>query len=185
MAMKKTLMAGVVALCAMSGMNAAQAAAATSGTQTFKANITDTTCTIADVNRTVELGVIPRTQAIADGQILVSDIPFNITGCGASISTASVTADYVEDSQAGEWGMIKNSGTAGIQSLFKIVTAGVTNENTAHPDFVAPGKKITNSVVNGASQFNFAIGVQASSHKLSNLTAGSVEYPITLTFDFT
>ncbi|EDN6661549.1 type 1 fimbrial protein [Salmonella enterica] len=184
--MKKTLMAGMVALCAMSGMNAAQAAAAISGTQTFKANITDTTCTIANVNRAVDLGAIPRTQATANGVDVVSDVPFNITGCGASISTASVTADYTEDgSGTGVWGMMKNSGTATLQGILKIVTAGVTNENTAHPGYVAPGKKITNSVVNGASQFNFAVQVMANSHKLSNLKSGSVEYPVTLTFDFT
>lgn len=99
------------------------AGAATTGTQTFTADIPTGTCTVpgSQMTQTIDFGNIPRlktlsgsdTDAETTGVPVVSrNIHFNVTGCPDSTSLIGLEVDFIPWSVAHQsW--IKNTGSAG------------------------------------------------------------------------
>ncbi|EDN6661548.1 hypothetical protein GRF91_004973 [Salmonella enterica] len=183
MAMKKTLMAGMVALCAMSGMNAAQAAAATSGTQTFKANITASTCSISGLSGAVAIGSI--NSATIDS-VSAWHVPagapvvkyqFSVSGCPASYTQVEVTPSFT--SEGGNYSrFVKNSGTAKGISL----DTGKLSEGDWDTSRIwESGKKKTFTLSKGAVTVPVTGGVSKNAQAAA---AGTVDFKMSFTFDF-
>ncbi|EBB8605152.1 type 1 fimbrial protein [Salmonella enterica] len=173
MAMKKTLMAGMVALCAMSGMNAAQAAAATSGTQTFKANITDTTCTITGLNQRVELGSLSTTYINSLprwGGIRNDELHFNILGCPTALKTANVTL-----TSSGEYSL----GLA-VQPFATTKPEGSTEPDSAY--IWKSGAVKSFPLANGG--VDIPLTLWTSRYRSETATPGTYQQVMSFTFDF-
>ncbi|ECN7371709.1 type 1 fimbrial protein [Salmonella enterica subsp. enterica serovar Muenchen] len=155
----------------------------TMGTQTFTANVTADTCTIANLNQVIDVGAVlkndPALKKVSERAVAV----FNVTGCDASVTKAVMIPNFdaLPGYEAG--GYAKNKGTAVIDARFAQKTVGATNENT-QPDWLAPGKKVSVPLVNGATQFDIGFSLNASSYDLSKIKVGTLDYPLTLTFDF-
>ncbi|EFS5969508.1 type 1 fimbrial protein, partial [Salmonella enterica] len=87
----------------------------TTGTQTFTANVTANTCTIANLNQAVDLGNVLKADYVGLGNwhapanpSLVS-VNFDVTGCGNNITTVNVTPAFTAESYIR---FVKNTGTA-------------------------------------------------------------------------
>ncbi|EAQ1076855.1 type 1 fimbrial protein [Salmonella enterica] len=171
-------------LGAIMAVMSSSAFADTTGTQTFKANIVANTCTIANLNQTFDLGAILKDDASLKNGKTYHQAHFDITGCDASVTKAVMipTFDQVKGSES--YGFAQNKGTAVVDAEWVQSTPGATNENTAHTNYLMSGKKVTVSLVNGGAQFIVGFNMNASDHRSSNVKVGTLDYPLTLTFDF-
>ncbi|EBQ9797534.1 type 1 fimbrial protein [Salmonella enterica subsp. salamae] len=149
MTMKKTLMAGMVVLCAMSGMNAAQAAPVTTGTQTLTAKVTADTCTINGINATKTFLVNANdAKRYAGGHNLINaiDMSLSMTGCGNSVD-AQVNMQG-SDVTASGWSGLQLGALRGLFSR----TPLKVNDTQSEPDDWAPGKSMNYVLQNGAGK---------------------------------
>ncbi|ENN0653313.1 hypothetical protein AB8469_004792 [Salmonella enterica] len=99
------------------------AGATTTGTQTFKADITTGTCTVpgSQMTQTIDFGNIPRLKTLSGSDtdaetvgvpVVSRNIHFNVTGCPDGISLIGLEVGFTPWSVAHQsW--IKNSGSAG------------------------------------------------------------------------
>ncbi|EJX2286689.1 hypothetical protein ODX25_004940 [Salmonella enterica] len=156
----------------------------TTGTQTFTATVTADTCTIANLNQTFDVGSILKADTDLKNGKKYHQAYFDITGCDASVTKAVMipTFDQVKGSET--WGFALNKGTAVVDASWTQDTPGATNENTAHPENLMSGKKVAVPLVNGGAQFIVGFNLNASAHDSSKVKVGTLDYPLTLTFDF-
>lgn len=130
------------------------AGAATTGTQTFKADITTGTCTVpgSQMTQTIDFGDIPKlkvlsgsdTAAVTAGVPVVSrNIYFNVTGCPDGISLIGLEVGFTPWSVAHQ-GWIKNTSSAGGVAMV-ITDSGGGVMKTG--DVLAPGDLLQNGAV--------------------------------------
>ncbi|EEJ0784137.1 type 1 fimbrial protein [Salmonella enterica] len=158
--------------------------AATTGTQTFTANVTANTCTIANLDQTFDVGAIQKNDTELKNGKKYHQAHFDITGCDASVTKAVMIPTFDPAQGAESWGMALNKGTAVVDGQWAQDTPGATNENTAHPGFLMSGKKITVPLANGGTQFIVGFIMNAGSHKSENVHPGTINFPLALAFDF-
>ncbi|EHE8217028.1 type 1 fimbrial protein, partial [Salmonella enterica] len=126
----------------------------TMGTQTFTANVTADTCTIANLNQVVDLGNVLRAEyaGLADWNVpanfsLVS-VNFDVTGCGNNVTKVEVTPTF--NAEPGTYTrFVKNAGTA---AGVAIDTAKKSNTDFDSKRIWEPGKTKTFTLTNGAVQ---------------------------------
>lgn len=128
--------------------------AATTGTQTFKTDITAGTCTVpgSQMTQTIDFGNIPRLKTLSgsdmdaetEGVPVVSrNIYFNVTGCPDNISLIGLEVGFTPWSVAHQ-GWIKNTGSAGGVAM-AITDSGGAVMNTG--DVLASGSPLQNGAV--------------------------------------
>ncbi|ENJ5949388.1 type 1 fimbrial protein [Salmonella enterica] len=153
----------------------------TTGTQTFTANVTADTCTIANLNQAVELGNVLKADYAGLGNwhvpanaSLVS-VNFDVTGCGNNITKVNVTPTFTAESVAR---LVKNAGTAtGIA-----FDTAKEREGGDEPDKIwEPGKTKTFTLTNGAVQVPVT-GALSTNDKA--VTTGTLDFRMSFTFDF-
>ncbi|EDE8445087.1 hypothetical protein BZU22_24355 [Salmonella enterica subsp. enterica serovar Pomona] len=172
------------ALGAVMAIMSSSAFAATTGTQTFTAKVTADTCTITNLNQTFDIGALLKNDPeLAKGKEY-HQAHFDITGCDASLTKAVMTPVFDQIQSAASYGFAQNKGTAVVDASWEQDTPGATNENTAHPDALMSGKKVTVPLVNGGTQFLVGLNLNASNHLSSNVKTGTLNYPLALAFDF-
>ncbi|EBO8547927.1 hypothetical protein AMA88_24995, partial [Salmonella enterica subsp. enterica serovar Senftenberg] len=106
----------------------------TTGTQTFTASVTANTCTVDNLNKTVDLGsVLSSDFTSAFGKKVSNrfiDTGFQITGCPAAITTVKVTPTFVVPSSGmAKYGFVKNTGTFNAVFATNINSANGTDDN--------------------------------------------------------
>ncbi|EBN1929226.1 type 1 fimbrial protein [Salmonella enterica] len=156
----------------------------TTGTQTFTANVTADTCTIANLNQAFDVGTILKADTDLKNGKKYHQAYFDITGCDASVTKAVMIPTFDQVPNAEIYGYAKNKGTAVVDAVWSQDTPGATNENTAQSNRLMSGKKVTVPLVNGGTQFIVGFSMNASSHDSSRVKVGTLDYPLTLTFDF-
>ncbi|EHD9046782.1 type 1 fimbrial protein [Salmonella enterica subsp. enterica serovar Carrau] len=158
------------------------AGAATTGTQTFTADIPTGTCTVpgSQMTQTIDFGNIPRlktlsgsdTDAETTGVPVVSrNIHFNVTGCPDSTSLIGLEVGFIPWSVAHQsW--IKNTGSAGGVAMV-ITDSGGGVMNTG--DVLASG----DSPQNGAATIEGVVHVYRVVKK-GLVTPGGIRGEVTL-----
>lgn len=182
--MKETFMlAGMIAVGV--GLTSTSALADTQGTQTFTANIIDSTCLITGIDRSVDLGPVAKGDpALAAGKEYYR-FPIHIGGCGSTFTSVEMTPTFDQVAGSGvAYGFAKNKGTAVVDAHWAVSGKGLVNANTAHPDALRSGNKVTAPLTAGATDISILFGMNASSHISSNVKPGTLDYPLLLTFDF-
>ncbi|EHK0724258.1 hypothetical protein J3Y92_004992, partial [Salmonella enterica] len=150
----------------------------TTGTQTFTANITANTCTVDDLNKTVDLGSVLSSDFVDGFSGKVSnkfiDTGFQVTGCPATITTVKVTSTFA--SAAGH-GFVDNNGTFNAVFATNIDAKNSIDNNQKW----IPGTEKSFTVTNGDA----SVPVQGKIFaQQSDLTAGTLNYAMSFTFDF-
>ncbi|HBJ6378808.1 TPA: hypothetical protein LC260_004917 [Salmonella enterica subsp. enterica serovar Eastbourne] len=158
--------------------------AATTGTQTFTANVTADTCTIANLNQAFDVGSLLKSDSELKNGKKYHQAYFDITGCDASVTKVVMTPTFDQISKAESYGYAQNKGTATVDAVWSQDTPGATNENTAHPTYLMSGKKVTVPLANGGAQVIVGFSMNASSHDSSRVKTGTLNYPLALAFDF-
>ncbi|EOF6356449.1 hypothetical protein ACK1C8_004899, partial [Salmonella enterica] len=150
----------------------------TAGTQTFTATVTANTCTVDNLNKTVDLGSVLSSDFTSAFSAMVSnrfiDTGFQITGCPAAITAVKVTSTFASTSG---YGFVDNNGT--FDAVFATnITAANTIDNSQK---WTPGSEKTFTVTNGDA----SVPVQGKIFaQKSDLTAGTLNYAMSFTFDF-
>lgn len=153
----------------------------TTGTQTFTANVTADTCTIANLQQAVDLGnVLKADYTSLDNWAAPTPAPlvsvnFDVTGCGNNITKVNVTPTFAAESLSR---FVKNSGTAAGMAFD---TAKKTNIDFDGKRAWESGKTRTFTLTNGAVQVP-VIGVLSKADKA--VTAGTLDFQMTFAFDF-
>ncbi|EKH6038264.1 type 1 fimbrial protein [Salmonella enterica] len=154
----------------------------TTGTQTFTANVTANTCTIANLNQVVNLGNINKTEftdikgslyhfALGHGV----NTTFEVTGCPATITTVEATPMFT-----GKETYVKNAGT----STTAVIHLGRSPDGTqlTSEDSWNTGVKKSFAVSNAGAASLPVKGI------LTTLTdapvAGTLQFNVTFAFDF-
>ncbi|EAQ7001203.1 type 1 fimbrial protein [Salmonella enterica] len=156
----------------------------TVGTQTFTANVTADTCTIANLNQAVDLGDVLSAEyaGLADWNVpanvsLVS-VNFDVTGCGNNVTKVKVTPTFNAEPGSVYARFVKNEGTA---AGFAFDTAKLSNTNFDQKRVWENGKTKTFTLTNGAVQVPVT-GVLSKSDEA--VTAGTLDFQMTFAFDF-
>ncbi|EIK2522165.1 type 1 fimbrial protein [Salmonella enterica] len=153
----------------------------TMGTQTFTANVTADTCTIANLQQAVDLGNVLKADYASLGSWIVPvnmslvSVNFDVTGCGNNITKVNVTPTFTAESLAR---FVKNSGTA---AGVAFDTAKKSNSDYDSNRIWENGKTRTFTLTNGAVQVP-VIGTLSKSDKA--VTAGTLDFQMTFAFDF-
>lgn len=180
---KKTFMlAGMIAVGV--ALTSTSALADTQGTQTFTANIKDSTCTITGLNQNVDLGPIAKGDPTLAAGNEYHRFPVHIGGCGSTFTSVEMTPTFDQIAGLETYGYAKNKGTAVVDAYWGVIGKGLVNMNTANPNLLQSGDKVTAPLTAGAADIFLSFGMNAGSHISSNVKPGTLDYPLLLTFDF-
>ncbi|ELM8561597.1 type 1 fimbrial protein [Salmonella enterica] len=157
----------------------------TAGTQTFTANITANTCTVDNLNKTVDLGSILSSDFTPAFRGKVSnkfiDTGFQITGCPATITTVKVTPTFVTPSAEGAThGFVKNTGTFDAVFATNITSANSTSDDQKW----ISGTEKAFTVTNGGASVPVQGKVFTGQNGGGSSSAGTLNYAMSFTFDF-
>ncbi|EMZ7035335.1 type 1 fimbrial protein [Salmonella enterica] len=178
--MKKKAIFLVAALAVVNSFTLPVSAAA--GTQTFTASISDSTCVIDDLNKTVSLGDFSNTEFTSAMGAKVSnffvDSGFSVTGCPNTIKTVSVTPSF--DTGGAEM-VVKNNGTF----------AATFNTNISIDNKVDDKAQWSNGVNKSFTLENGAAIIPVTgklytgmAHTPGNAKEGTLSYVMSFVFDF-
>ncbi|EAN3270536.1 type 1 fimbrial protein [Salmonella enterica] len=159
--------------------------AVTTGTQTFKANITANTCTVDNLNKTVDLGSVLSSDFTSAFGSKVSnkfiDTGFQITGCPATITTVKVTPTYVAPSADGAtYGFVENTGTLDAVFATNITSANGTDDKQKWISGTEKAFTVTNGGASVPVQGKLFMGQNGG----GSSSAGTLNYAMSFTFDF-
>ncbi|EHT0382087.1 hypothetical protein KW341_005011, partial [Salmonella enterica] len=156
----------------------------TVGTQTFTANVTADTCTIANLNQVVDLGDVQRAEyaGLANWNVpanvsLVS-VNFDVTGCGNNVTKVEVTPTFNAEPGSAYARFVKNAGTA---AGVAFDTAKKSNSDYDSNRIWENGKTRTFTLTNGAVQVPVT-GTLSKNDKA--VTAGTLDFQMSFAFDF-
>ncbi|EJB9105689.1 type 1 fimbrial protein [Salmonella enterica] len=157
----------------------------TTGTQTFTANVTANTCTIANLNQAVDLGNVMKADyaGLANWNTpakppLVS-VNFDVTGCGNNVTKVNVTPTFTAESASSTYSrFVKNTGTA---AGIAFDTAKKANTDYDSNRIWQNGKTKTFTLTNGGVQVP-VIGTLSKNSQA--VTAGTLDFRMTFAFDF-
>ncbi|EBJ9224306.1 type 1 fimbrial protein [Salmonella enterica] len=154
------------------------------GTQTFTANVTANTCTIANLQQAVDLGNVLKADYASVGNwnvpanVSLVSVNFDVTGCGNNVTKVEVTPTFNAESGSPYVRFVKNSGTA---AGIAFDTAKKSNSDYDSNRVWENGKTRTFTLTNGAVQVP-VIGTLSKSDKA--VTAGTLDFQMTFAFDF-
>ncbi|EBP4106311.1 hypothetical protein Z708_25200 [Salmonella enterica subsp. enterica] len=154
----------------------------TTGTQTFTANVTADTCTIANLNQAVDLGNVLRADYAglgawnAPANVALVSVNFDVTGCGNNITTVNVTPTFTAESTLARF--VKNAGTA---AGIAFDTAKLSNTDFDKNRGWENGVTKAFTLTNGAVQVP-VVGVLSKNGQA--VTAGTLDFQMTFAFDF-
>ncbi|EJO4737099.1 type 1 fimbrial protein [Salmonella enterica] len=178
----KMVLAGMIAVGV--ALTTTSALADVQGTQTFTANISETTCLISGVDQSVSLSPINKTDsALATGKEYYK-FPLKIEGCSNALTSVEMTPTFEQIDGAREWGYAKNKGTAVVDAVWGVRGNSLVNENVAHPEFLQSGMKVTAPLTAGTADISVFFRMNASGNNSSLVKPGTLNYPLLLTFDF-
>ncbi|HBJ6378811.1 TPA: type 1 fimbrial protein [Salmonella enterica subsp. enterica serovar Eastbourne] len=148
--------------------------AATTGTQTFTANVTADTCTITGLNQTRDLGNLLKSQfatAWASSSNYSND--FNVANCPTTFTKVKVTPTYTASKQYA-W-VVENAGTAKGVHLN-------TQTKASDPDMWQNGTAKEFALNNGAAvvPLNFKI----ERNNTDAVSDGTLDFQMAFAFDF-
>ncbi|EAY2168150.1 type 1 fimbrial protein, partial [Salmonella enterica] len=153
----------------------------TTGTQTFTANVTADTCTVDNLNKTVDLGSILSSDFTSAFGGTVSnkfiDTGFQITGCPATITTVKVTPTFTSSTQND---LVVNSGTFAAYFATNVTSANGIDNLQAWSDGVEKDFTVTNGNTSIPVQGKLFTGAKPS----GNTSIGTLDYTMSFTFDF-
>ncbi|EDG2809886.1 hypothetical protein GCQ95_23545 [Salmonella enterica subsp. salamae] len=164
---------------ALAGMIAAGVALTSTsvlaGTQTFTANIDDSTCVIANLDQTVDLGTMLKSELQSLGKwggYKNTPVTFKVTGCGSSLKTVHVTLNGSMDNSLGI-----------ATQVFDISTIGMP-AGAAQPNGAAWGSGTSKdfALTNGTS--DVPLDLWTSRYRTSNIVDGAYNQVYNFTFDF-
>ncbi|EKA2581912.1 type 1 fimbrial protein, partial [Salmonella enterica] len=151
----------------------------TTGTQTFTANVTANTCTIANLNQAVDLGNVQKADYAGVGNWHVPANPslvsvnFDVTGCGNSVTEVNVTPTFTAESGLPYVRFVKNAGTAAGIAF----DTGKKNETDYDSDRIwENGKTKSFTLTNGEVQVP-VIGTLSKNDQA--VTAGTLDFRMT------
>ncbi|EDW6923711.1 type 1 fimbrial protein [Salmonella enterica] len=154
------------------------------GTQTFTANVTADTCTIANLNQAVDLGNVLKAEyaGLSDwnvpANVALVSVNFDVTGCGNNITTVNVTPTFNAESGSTYARFVKNAGTA---AGIAFDTAKLSNTDFDKNRIWENGVTKAFTLTNGAVQ----VPVTGTLSKNSQaVTAGTLDFQMTFAFDF-
>ncbi|EAU4784012.1 type 1 fimbrial protein [Salmonella enterica] len=164
-------------------VTSSSAFADTMGTQTFTANVVANTCTVDNLNKTVDLGSILSSDFTnAFGAKLSNkfiDTGFQVTGCSAAITTVKVTPTFTSAAQDS---FVVNTGTFAAYFATNITSANASSEPQTWHNGIEKTFTVTNGSVDIPVQGKlFTGGRPAPSGNASN---GTLDYTMSFTFDF-
>ncbi|EDV0418638.1 type 1 fimbrial protein [Salmonella enterica subsp. enterica] len=153
----------------------------TMGTQTFTANITVNTCTVDDLNKTVDLGSVLSSDFTSAFGSKVSnkfiDTGFQITGCPATITTVKVTPTFASPTQDS---FVINNGTFAAYFATNVTSANSTSDLQEWNNGVEKDFTVTNGNTSIPVQGKLFTGGKPS----GNTSSGTLDYTMSFTFDF-
>ncbi|ENZ3194042.1 fimbrial protein [Salmonella enterica] len=157
----------------------------TTGTQTFTANVVANTCTVDNLNKTVDLGSVLSSDFVAAFGHKVSnkfiDTGFQITGCPATITTVKVTPTFVlPSSGTATYGFVKNTGTFNAVFATNITSANGTDDKQKW----VSGTEKTFTVTNGGASVPVQGKLFTSQNGGGSSSTGTLNYAMSFTFDF-
>ncbi|EJY7996078.1 type 1 fimbrial protein [Salmonella enterica] len=154
------------------------------GTQTFTANVTADTCTIANLNQAVDLGNVLKAEYAGlnnwnvPANVALVSVNFDVTGCGNNITTVNVTPTFNAESGSTYARFVKNAGTA---AGIAFDTAKLSNTDFDKNRIWENGVTKAFTLTNGAVQ----VPVTGTLSKNSQaVTAGTLDFQMTFAFDF-
>ncbi|EAR0439950.1 fimbrial protein [Salmonella enterica] len=157
----------------------------TTGTQTFTANVVANTCTVDNLNKTVDLGSVLSSDFVAAFGHKVSnkfiDTGFQITGCPATITTVKVTPTFVTaGADGGKYGFVKNTGTFDAVFATNVTSANSIDDNQKW----LPGTEKSFTVTNGDASVPVRGKLYQGMNGGGNSSVGTLNYAMSFTFDF-
>ncbi|EGB7594027.1 type 1 fimbrial protein [Salmonella enterica] len=157
----------------------------TTGTQTFTANIVANTCTVDNLNKTVDLGSVLSSDFTAAFGKKVSnrfiDTGFQITGCPATITTVKVTPTFVAPSSGtATYGFVKNTGTFNAVFATNINSANGTDDKQKW----VSGTEKAFTVTNGGASVPVQGKLFTDQNGGGSSSTGTLNYAMSFTFDF-
>lgn len=187
--MKKTFMlAGMIAVGV--GLTSTSALADTQGTQTFTANIKDSTCVITGLNESLTYPTFSVADILAAGDNTDTSIDnyigshyIKVVGCPSGVSKMNVQATYNINPRFGTnkpvVALTGGTGKGIALWLYKAAASGGTN-------YWFSGQTVTQSIVNGqASQIVGVIPYGDFPNGKSDIVAGNYEGVVNFAVDFT
>lgn len=178
----KTILVGMIV--AGVALSSTSVLADTQGTQTFTANITESTCLVSGVDRSVDLGPISKNDGTLAAGKLYRVFPINISGCGSAFTSVVMTPTFDQIASTDTSGSAQNKGTAVVDATWGVSANGLVSENTDLPTALQSGKKVTVPLTAGATEIDVLFGMNAAFHLSSNVRSGTLNYPLLLAFDF-
>ncbi|ECC7613529.1 type 1 fimbrial protein [Salmonella enterica] len=156
----------------------------TMGTQTFTANVTADTCTIANLNQAVDLGDVLKADYAgldnwrAPTNFSLVSVNFDVTGCGNNITTVNVTPTFTAEPGAYYTRFVKNAGTA---AGIAFDTAKISDGDYDGNRIWENGKTRAFTLTNGGVQVPVT-GILSKNSQA--VTAGTLDFQMTFAFDF-
>ncbi|EBA6266164.1 type 1 fimbrial protein [Salmonella enterica] len=155
------------------------------GTQTFTANVTANTCTIANLQQHVDLGNVQKAIFAgfpiwrAPNQTPV-EVNFDVTGCGNNVTEVNVTPTFNGDARVAR--MVVNTGTAK-NIVFDTAKLHDTDYSVDRQWISGTTKKFT--LTNGAVRVPvtgvLSVGGDGDG---DTITTGTLDFQMTFAFDF-
>ncbi|EDB2574898.1 type 1 fimbrial protein [Salmonella enterica] len=147
----------------------------TMGTQTFTANVTADTCTIANLNQVQDLGNLLKshfTTAPWSASSVYKD-KFNVTNCPTTLTKVKVVPTYTANKQYA-W-VVENAGTAkGLHLNTQTTTSGLGKwENGKEKEF---------TLNNGDAVIPVDFKIERNNN--NTVTDGTLDFQMTFAFDF-
>ncbi|EDP9049313.1 type 1 fimbrial protein [Salmonella enterica subsp. enterica] len=173
MKIKNRLFLLITAMAVMSS----SAFAATTATQTFTANVTAGTCTIAKLDQTFDLGLLNKAELTTKDWAIPSDgrgfvvTSFDVTGCPNATTKVKVTPSFSPDSTYDY--LVLNKGTARGIHFSTNYGSGKQWHNNQSREF---------TLTNGAVQVPFTGSAERS--KSNAVSTGTLDFQLAFTFDF-
>lgn len=156
--------------------------AATTGTQTFTANVTADTCSIDNLNKTVDLGNILSSDFASAFSAKVSnkfiDTGFQVTGCPATITTVKVTPTFTSSPKQSVF--VVNTGTFAAYFATNVTSANAIDSNQSW----ANGTEKSFTVTNGNASIPVRGKLFTGGSPAGNTSTGTLNYTMSFTFDF-
>ncbi|EDL3630107.1 hypothetical protein CRX10_23570 [Salmonella enterica subsp. enterica serovar Newport] len=178
---KEFMLAGMIT--AGVALASTSALANTQGTQTFTANIKDSTCTIAVLDQHIDLGtMLASSIKEAKGALNSSpSAPYSavVTGCPSSISLmkTSVSAPSMDST----YGTMPNAGTATGVQFFYTIGKGSTVVDAYNNKQILPKSVISTPIKSGGGVLKLDGRIFKSASKVG---VGTLQFSSTFTFDF-
>ncbi|EDL3544302.1 hypothetical protein CRW69_26180 [Salmonella enterica subsp. enterica serovar Newport] len=170
-------------LGAIMAVMSSSAFAGTTGTQTFKANIVANTCTVDNLNKTVDLGSLLNSDFANSnygGKVSNKfvDTGFSITGCPTTVTKVKVTPTFKTTSANPRF--VVNAGTFAAFFATNIdnanaISAAQAWDNGSEKDF---------TVTNGNASIPVRGKLFTGGNPAGNASSGTLNYTMSFTFDF-